>query len=48
MGDVNSAIKSDDKFAQEFGASNVTVHPSYNTRYQYNDLALVELDNDVV
>uniref|UniRef100_A0A8D8F687 Serine protease snake n=3 Tax=Culex pipiens TaxID=7175 RepID=A0A8D8F687_CULPI len=48
VGDVNSAIKSDDKFAQEFGVSNVTVHPSYNTRYQYNDLALVELDKDVV
>lgn len=48
LGDVDLGSESDDRFAQQFGIRRFIRHPGHRFSAKYNDIALIELDGEVV
>jgi len=44
LGDQNLVDPNDGAQPEDFGVSNVIVHPEYNKRSTYNDIALIRLN----
>lgn len=47
MGDLNLESDTNDEHAQQLTIERVILHPLYNTRSGYNDIALLKLKGSV-
>lgn len=47
LGDLNLMENEDDENVQQYSVHEIIVHPNYTSRFHYNDLALVRLNDTV-
>lgn len=48
LGDVDLATSHDDRYSQQFNVKDSIRHPQHSFKEKYFDLALIELDTDVM
>lgn len=48
LGDVDLASSDDDRYSQQFKVKDTIRHPQHSFKEKYFDLALIELDRDVM
>lgn len=47
LGDLNLEDSEDDENVQEYSVKEIILHPNYTSRFHYNDIALVRLNDSV-